>query len=81
MRSILRCLVEPSQRQRQKSGVGSETSASDSALGQQPGQRPGAEVRFCEAVMVTSGSFGMRHSRWAGDVKGKPDSESGATHP
>ena len=36
------------------------------------GQRPGAEIRFCEAVMVTSGSFRSRHSRWAADVKRKP---------
>jgi len=32
----------------------------------------GAAVSVCEAAMVTSGSFNLRDSRWAADVKGKP---------
>jgi four helix bundle protein len=32
----------------------------------------GAVARVCEDVMVTSGSFGAKGSRWPADVKGKP---------
>jgi four helix bundle protein len=32
----------------------------------------GAEGSVGETVMVTSGSFGLRDSRWAADVKGRP---------
>ena len=48
---------------------------------QETGTAAGAAVRVCEVAMVTSGSFGLRHSRWAADVKGKPDPRSGASHP
>ena len=36
------------------------------------GAATGAEIRFNDGGMVTSGSFNTGSSRWAADVKGKP---------
>ena len=32
----------------------------------------GAEVRVCEGVVVASGSFEAKDSRWPADFKGRP---------
>ena len=39
------------------------------------------EFRCNGIAQVTSGSFGLTDSRWATDVKGKPDPRSGSSNP
>ena len=65
-------------RQWQLPGAGTGFSGGSDSDSDSDSSEPAAAFRCSDRGMVTSGSFLVVSSRWTADVKGKPDSESGA---